>query len=104
METETPNKPQNTKIIISSNAASNNNQNFSINRKYQSPIEIEDYTASKFFVKKGNLSSIKTAKNAYDNSKNGLQPYFKFRSKSCEKNQKEDRFLLIIIRKSKELN
>ena len=99
----TPNKPENSKII-SSNAASNNKEFSSLNRKYQSPIEIADYSASKFFVNRGNLSSIKTAKSAYDNSKNGLQPYFKFRSKSCEKNQKDDRFLMILIRKSKEFN
>lgn len=68
--------------------------------KYQSPIplEIENYSNSQFLIgsKNRNPTSIKTCKNIVSNSQNSseMQPYFKFRSKSCEKHKKEEKYFI----------
>ena len=90
METVTPNKPEN--YMSSTPSEKYSKQISSINKKYQSPIQIDEYSTSKFCIglNKGNPSSTKTTKNRYDNSGNRIEPYFKFRSKSCEKAVNKD--------------
>ena len=67
----------------------------SLNLQYPSPIQVADHSISKItgVSNKRNLSSVKTTKHQKNSN---FQPYFKFRSKSCEKNKLEEMYISIL--------
>jgi hypothetical protein len=97
LEDITPDKPQH--LMDRATPSDNSKQISSINMQYQSPIQVADYSMSKIMIGscKRNLSSVKTTKHQ-NKAKNNfpVQPYFKFRSKSCEKNQKEEKYFIFL--------
>ena len=75
----------------------------SLNLQYPSPIQVVDHSISKItgVSNKRNLSSVRTTKHQTNSN---FQPYFKFRSKSCEKNQKEEMYISIFQNLVKKTN